>query len=173
MVPLFTCPGHRETQRRAGTSTRPWQVSARNSGRIPGALAGPVSFTFCGCSNTWLKFLDRAHPALQPLGTGHGFWGENTAFDLRKRFSVQMDDERGTGGRRGVAGQKGSTALSRGSLCCWAWQAGHTHRGFPHFHSIKEVLPRGLLRIVSKEKWNIFLMVNHKRMLLHPASYGL
>lgn len=79
MAPLFTRPGHRVTPRRTPSHSG-HRHSHRNTGRIPGALAGPVSFPFrpfCGCSNTRLQFLDRARPALQSLGRGHGF-GEKT-----------------------------------------------------------------------------------------------
>lgn len=68
------------------------------------------------------------------------------------------------GRRKGEEGFYRQTAVSSAAVP----STEDTQRGFPQ-KAINEVLLWGLLRIVSKEKWNIFLMVNHKRMLLHPA----
>lgn len=176
-APLFTHPGHRVTQRRATTGTRPWQVSDRNSGRIPGAAVIPL-WALLWMLKRLAEIPAQSSPSPAALRDKAWVLGENAAFDLRKSFNGQVNGE--AEGQERCGGAEGKDSSHQGFLCCWTGQAGYT---YTHIHTHTEVSPFPLhkrssaavelLRIVSKEKWNTFLMVNHKRTLLHPVSYGL
>lgn len=96
-------------------------------------------------------------------------WGESTALDLRKSLNVEMNDET-QGERKGRCGRAGGEDSSHQGLL---GLAGRTHTELPPFSLHKRSPATGADEDCLQREMEFFLMVNHKRMLLHPASYGL